>query len=273
MEATSPRRQTPKLLSISRRFSFAFIGVVTLLLFSFAVVAILFNINEAEKELERRLDYSLHLSTTTLPKALWNLDNDVVEDFVAALFLDQAIAHVMVLWTKQVIVERTRKRFRGADFSSSDQPSFLIVKTSEIMVGGRKVGTIRIAMSRESVRNKLILNISGIIALTVLIILGISVTSVAITKRYISRPLLQLQTSATSIAQGDLDAPIDIGGPDEIGALSRNLNAMRESIKGLFEETRDSNEKLALIIHDSCIVFKGHAPSAGFTDEFGSEFG
>jgi CheY-like chemotaxis protein len=30
---------------------------------------------------------------------------------------------------------------------------------------------------------------------------------------------------------------------------------------------------LALIIHDSCIVFKGHAPSAGFTDEFGSEFG
>jgi hypothetical protein len=30
---------------------------------------------------------------------------------------------------------------------------------------------------------------------------------------------------------------------------------------------------LTLIIHDSCIVFKGHAPSAGFTDEFGSEFG
>jgi alkanesulfonate monooxygenase SsuD/methylene tetrahydromethanopterin reductase-like flavin-dependent oxidoreductase (luciferase family) len=34
-----------------------------------------------------------------------------------------------------------------------------------------------------------------------------------------------------------------------------------------------SRIKLALIIHDSCIVFKGHAPSAGFTDEFGSEFG
>ncbi|MBT3768266.1 MAG: hypothetical protein HOF85_00170, partial [Acidiferrobacteraceae bacterium] len=42
-------------------------------------------------------------------------------------------------------------------------------------------------------------------------------------------------------------------------ALSNNFDAL--------------SGKLALIIHDSCIVFKGHAPSAGFTDEFGSEFG
>jgi hypothetical protein len=42
-------------------------------------------------------------------------------------------------------------------------------------------------------------------------------------------------------------------------------------VNGSFRRSPD--EDLALIIHDSCIVFKGHAPSAGFTDEFGSEFG
>ena len=244
MDATSPHQPTPRLLSLSRRFSLAFIGVVTLLLFSFAVVVILININDADKELERRLDYSLHLSTTTLPRALWNLDNDVVEDFVAALFLDKDIAHARVLWSKQIIVERTRKRFQNTDFSDPEQSTSLIVKSSAIMVEGLKVGAIRIAMSRESVRNELILNITGIIVLTLLIVLGISVTSVAITKRYISRPLLQLQASATSIAHGDLDATIETSGRDEIGILSRDLNAMRESIKGLFEETRESNEKL-----------------------------
>ena len=208
------------------------------------MVAIFINITGTEKELEKRLDYYLNLSTTSLPKALWNLDNDVVDDFVEALFLDEAIAHAKVLWANQVIIERTRKSFQGTDFSNPDQSSQLIVKVSEIMFEGNKVGTIRIAMSRESVRDELVNNISGIIALTILIIMGISLTSVAITKRYISRPLLQLQISATSIARGDLEASIEISGRDEIGTLARDLNAMRESIKRLFEELRESYEKL-----------------------------
>ncbi len=244
IENTSPQRQTPKLQSISRRFSFAFIGVVTLLLFGFAAVVIFINVSETEKELERRLDYSLNLSTTSLPKALWNLDNDVVEDLVAALFLDQAIIHVRVMWGKQVISEQTRKNFHGTDFSDPDRSSSLIIKTSEISVESQKLGTIRISMSRESVRKKLIFNIAGIVALTTLIILGISWTSIVITKRYISRPLSRIQASATSIAHGNLEAPIEINGRDEIGTLARDLNVMRESIKELFEETRESNEKL-----------------------------
>jgi len=245
MENASSQRQTPKVQSISRRFSYAFIGVVTLLLFGFAAVAIFFNITETERELKRRLDYSLNLSTTSLPKALWNLDNDVVDDFVESLFLDAAIAHVKVMWANQVIIERTRESFQGINFADPDQSSPIIIKTSEIMFEGNKVGAIRIAISRESVRDELIFNIFSIVALTTLIIVGISLTSVAITRRYISRPLLQLQNSAALIAHGDLEAPVDTSGRDEIGTLARDLNAMRESIKKLFEEIRESNEKLA----------------------------
>ncbi len=245
MENASSQRQTPKVQSISRRFSYAFIGVVTLLLFGFAAVAIFFNITENEKELKRRLDYSLNLSTTSLPKALWNLDNDVVDDFVESLFLDAAIAHVKVMWANQVIIEKTRKSFQGINFANPDQSSPIIIKTSEIMFEGNKVGAIRIAISRESVRDELIFNIFSIVALTTLIIVGISLTSVAITRRYISRPLLQLQNSAALISHGDLEAPVDTSGRDEIGTLARDLNAMRESIKKLFEEIRESNEKLA----------------------------
>ena len=245
MENASSQRQTPKVQSISRRFSYAFIGVVTLLLFGFAAVAIFFNITETERELKRRLDYSLNLSTTSLPKALWNLDNDVVDDFVEALFLDAAIAHAKIMWANQVIIEKTRESFQGINFDNPDQSSPIIIKTSEIMFEGNKVGTIRIAISRESVRDELVFNIYGIIALTTIIIVGISLTSVAITRRYISRPLLQLQNSAALIAHGDLEAPVDTSGRDEIGTLARDLNAMRESIKKLFEEIRESNEKLA----------------------------
>jgi len=40
---------------------------------------------------------------------------------------------------------------------------------------------------------------------------AISATSIAISRRYISRPLLRLEQSAASIASGDLDAAIDRG--------------------------------------------------------------
>lgn len=46
------------------------------------------------------------------------------------------------------------------------------------------------------------------------------------------------------IASGNLDAPIQITERDEIGALAGSLNGMRESIKNLIGELRESNEKL-----------------------------
>ncbi|MFQ5764949.1 MAG: ATP-binding protein, partial [Rhodospirillales bacterium] len=49
---------------------------------------------------------------------------------------------------------------------------------------------------------------------------------------------------ATSIAHGDLEAPIEISGRDEIGTLARDLNVMRESIRELFEALRNSKEEL-----------------------------
>ncbi len=244
MDDKSPKMKAPKVQSISRRFSYAFIGVVTLLLFAFAAVGIFINVTQTEAELEKRLDYSLNLARTSLPKALWNLDNDVVDDFVESMFLDDAIVHTKIMWANQVITERTRARFEDEEFSDTGVTSQLISKVADIVFEGNKVGTVRIAMSRESVRDELIWNISAIVALTVFLIAGISLTSVAITRRYVTGPLSKLQKSATSIAHGDLEAAIETGGGDEIATLARDFNAMRESIKQLFGDLRESNEKL-----------------------------
>jgi len=233
-----------KTQSISRRFSYALIGVVTVLLFAFAAVGILININQTQKALKQRLDTSLSLAQKTLPKALWNLDNDVVNDFVRALFIEDAIVHVEVNWAGQTIAERTREKYRETDFSASAQSKRFMIETSNINLGGKKIGEIKIVMSRESIRDALFFSISGIVALTILIIIGIFLTSIIITRKYISLPLSKLQVSATSIAAGDLDAPIEKGQGDEIGMLAGHLNVMRESLRQLVGELRESNEKL-----------------------------
>jgi len=73
--------------SVSRRFSFAFIGVVTLVLFFFAGVVIYVDSSKITSDLEKRLENALQLSQISLPTPLWNLDNTIVDDFVEALFL------------------------------------------------------------------------------------------------------------------------------------------------------------------------------------------
>jgi signal transduction histidine kinase/HAMP domain-containing protein len=69
-------------------------------------------------------------------------------------------------------------------------------------------------------------------------------TSIFITKRYISSPLLKLQESASSIAHGDLDTNVDKSSSDEIGLLAKHLDIMRGSIKQLFAKLQENKEKL-----------------------------
>jgi signal transduction histidine kinase len=246
---TSSPKPSLRVTSISSRFSYALIAVVTLLLIVFAAVGILFNITNMESDLETRLDNAIRLALKSLPKPLWNLDNDVVNDFVEALFLDESIVYTKVSWGDQVITQKKRSGFEVQESRSAPNPiwskgSEFIVKSSDIYHEGKKVGNIVIVMSREGVKKQALLQIYGIIALTIVIIAAIWLTSIVITKRYISRPLLRLQESASSIAQGDLGTFIDKSSSGEIGILAQHLDVMRGSIKRLFEELSESKEKV-----------------------------
>ena len=244
MQNDSPPKPSPKVSSISRRFSYALIGVVTLMFVSFAAFAVFSNVSKMEGELQQRLNNSLELARISLPLPLWNVDHDVVKDFVKSLFLDKSIVYAKVLWGNLVITEKKHGKFQQKDFSYFESSSTFIAKTSDIMHAGQKVGTIQLVMSREIIKKELHVNIGVIVNLTLVIIAGISVTSVLISKRYISRPLLELQNSATAIAQGDLEAFIDTSSTDEIGSLAKDLDVMRDSIKQLFGELSDSKDKL-----------------------------
>ncbi|HET7854558.1 MAG TPA: response regulator [Candidatus Methylomirabilis sp.] len=244
MERPSVLLRLPKSQSIGRRFSYALIGVVTLMLCGFAAVAIFINTARINTELEGRLDNAVNLAQISLPTPLWSLDTESVNGFVEALFLDKAIVYAELLWQQVPVTEKIRKGFEGKRFDFFEHSPQFLVKTANISYQGNNVGVIRLAMSRETVRQELILNIAGIIALTILVIVAISVTSVAITRRYIARPLQKLQQSAASIAKGDFEAAIDAPSRDEIGLLAGDLNVMRGSMRELVGALRQSNEKL-----------------------------
>jgi signal transduction histidine kinase len=233
-----------KVQSISRRFSYAFIGVVTVILFVFATIAIFANMARIDTELEKRLDNALKLSAISLPTPLWNLDNNVIDDFLEALFLDESIVFAEITWEDRIISKKVKEKYQQKDASYFKQSSLFIVKSSNIIYQDNKVGMIQLVMSREIVKKETVVTISSIIALTIFIIVATALTSLIITKRYISRPLLKLQESASLIAHGDLDTFIDKTSSDEIGTLAQHLDVMRGSIRQLFGQLSESKEKV-----------------------------
>src|SRR5262249_2484357 len=210
----------------------------------FAAVAILINVRKIDADLQDRLENAAKLAQVTVALPLWNLDVETINNFADALLLDDSLAFVRILSEGQPITTRGSTEFQKKGFSYFSQSSDFLVKAADISYKDRKIGTIQLAVSREDVRRAIRAYTLGIVALTLLIIVAITLTSVIITRKYISRPLLKLQNSAGLIASGNLEAPIDTTSQDEIGHLASDLNVMRGSIKGLVGELRESKEKL-----------------------------
>jgi signal transduction histidine kinase/CheY-like chemotaxis protein len=231
--------------SISRRFSYALIGVVSAVLLAFAATGIFFNISRLEDELQARLDNTLKLVEISLAEPLWNFDHDMVQVFIEALFADEAIAFVHVADEKGEIFTRTRPEFQQREYAYYVHSSRFLADSIEIRRQNRRVATVELAVSKDGMRKELFFNVAGIALLTFLIIAAIALTSMIITRRYIAHPLAKLQDSAARIAGGDLEAFIDAGSDDEIGSLTASLSSMRDSIGQLFEELRQSHRKLS----------------------------
>ena len=244
MEDAPLRTQPSKDRSISKRFTYALISVVTLLLMGFAAVAILINVRKIDADLQDRLDNAAKLAQVTLALPLWNLDVETINNFADALLLDTSLAFVRILSEGQPITTRGRGDYAKDVFSHFSQSSEFLVEAADISYKDRKIGTIQLAVSRQNVKSAIRVYALGIVALTLLVIVAIILISVIITRKYISRPLLKLQNSAGLIASGNLEAPIDTTSQDEIGHLASDLNVMRGSIKGLIGELRESKEKL-----------------------------
>ena len=244
MEDASSHKPPLKSSSISKRFTYALIGVVTLLLMGFAAVAILINVRKIDADLQDRLDNAAKLAQVTVALPLWNLDVETINNFADALLLDESLAFVRILSEGHPITTRGRSNYQQDVFSHFSQSSEFLVKAADITYKDRKIGTIQLAVSRNDVRSAIRVYTLGIVALTLLVIVAITLTSVIVTRKYISRPLLKLQNSAGLIASGNLEAPIDTTSQDEIGHLAKDFNVMRGSIKGLVGELRESKEKL-----------------------------
>ena len=71
------------------------------------------------------------------------------------------------------------------------------------------------------------------------------------------RPIQALSSTATALAAGELDHPVDVDRGDEVGDLARSFESMRRSLQDLIERQNRSIEALStplIPIHDDVVV-------------------
>jgi len=235
--------------SLSRRFSFSTIVVVTSILMAACILAIAYSNIKSEADMKHRLESTIRTAHVSISFSLWNVQYDVAKAHTDVLYKEKGIAFIQIR-DEGGDVKAQKPETRDFSFLDEKNPGnkkkIYLYEKSDIIYkkANRKVGSIRVAIDKRVFHRELVTNIMIIIGVTIAIIIAISITSILITKRHIFRPLSKLETSAGLIAKGKLDTVIDTESEDEIGKLAKSFDRMRLSVKKLFEDLRSTNIRL-----------------------------
>ncbi|MGM0505881.1 MAG: sensor histidine kinase [Bacteroidota bacterium] len=106
----------------------------------------------------------------------------------------------------------------------------------------RSVRYLRVSQLKEQIYRP-IATIRWIIYTGMFISMGLVILVSILFARSISRPILELEREAQSIADGDVDKTIELDRTDEFGTLARSLNRMASRLRQDHEEMRRMYEK------------------------------
>jgi PAS domain S-box-containing protein len=225
-----------RLTKINYRVSIAMICVVAAIVLGFAVILMIENLQSLERELEGRASIISRLTEKSLSIPMWNIDDHTLNDFMEALFTDHTIVYAEYQVAGNITLTglhnvKTRPAFAQKPWTFFEQSSQFLTRSVKVFYQEEPIGSVRFAISRVSIQADIRRRIITIGIETIVVIIGISLTSIAITTHSIIRPLQMLQTSADHLAQGQLDQPIDTSRRDELGHLAHSFVNMRDAIR------------------------------------------
>ncbi|QJB56705.1 ATP-binding protein [Pseudodesulfovibrio sp. zrk46] len=238
-----PRRRASDVLG--RKAALVQTATTTVVVLLFSAAIIIFNAYRLNRQVEHRLDGIALLGETSLASAVWQVDHASARDFIDAVLRDESVVFAQVVTGRETMASKAKPRFAGRSFQSFEKDSDFRTRTVEIRKYGEWIGTFNIASNTATYRHDLLVNALGTLALGMALILAISQTTLFFSRKRIFGPLKQLEESAISIADGELEAPINTNLPGELGTLARAIDDMRESVRHLIQDLREANTRLA----------------------------
>ena len=218
--------------------------IISVVVLVFSIAIIVFNAYRLNAQVESKVAGIAALAETSLASAVWQVDHASARDFIDAVLQDPSVVYAQVITGREVMATKSKPLYAGRTFDFFNDKGEFRTRTVEIRKYGDWIGTFHLAMTTAGFHHDILINSAGTLSLALVLIVAISQTTIFFSRSRIFEPLKQLEESATSIADGQLDAPIDTRLPGELGSLARAIDDMRDSVRHLIEDLQDSKTRL-----------------------------
>jgi signal transduction histidine kinase/CheY-like chemotaxis protein len=222
--------------------------VVSVVLFFVAGVLIAGEKTAAEQAIQSNMGRMLSLSALALEQPVSDRDEKSIRYFLTSLLEDRDIVLASVtvgdpdhpeLECMEVLHE-----FATVAYQHDLAESRYIEGSRMVSLADQSMANIRLVASNRHVWQKLGQQVIGIIMITMLVVISLSIATFVLTHRLIFRPVEALSRSAAEIAQGNLKNRVPFSRLNEIGSLAMQMDKMRQSLQKLIGALDRSKSEL-----------------------------
>lgn len=227
--------------SIRFQYNRSFSRSITLIFVVFSLLFIAYNIYDYRLSTQNRLNEITALAKTSLPYAMWNMDESAMSEVVKSLTLSKDVLYVALIMDGNIVKEHSPNNRIFEDFRNS----WLYLKsTGEISYEETSIGEVQIVLSQRGLIRQFLINFLILFLLAAFLIKFIQKQSEKITQTFVFNPIIQLEQQANLIASGELETRLTHDSNDEIGNLSSSLDKMRVFIISLLDDLKRINKEL-----------------------------
>jgi len=266
--------------SFFRSLAFVFPAVLTLVvsvvLFTVAGFLIAQRKTAVESEIQRNMEQKLSLTRIALQEPVTEGNEPAIHHFLESLLDDRDLVFagltVGPLENPELQINKVIYSFGWVIHRDQVAESRFIQGTVAMHLPEGREAEIRLVASNRNVWEELGQQVLVIIVITMLIVVSLSVATFVLTHRLIFRPVKELSAAAEEIAQGHLDKEFPVSRLNEIGALARQMDAMRCSLSKLIGDLDRSRSRLEQRVEERTRALLEAKESAEIANRAKSEF-
>jgi PAS domain S-box-containing protein len=175
----------------------------------------------------------------TIAGPVWNLDLAAIDNLLDAVMAVPEVHSIEI--QMPALAGRALSRQRGRAPVQPLRHEFDIAHPDASQT--QPIARVLLVFTREQVQDKVAQTRRFVFGLLAAVLAAIIVTSYLLVHLLVRRPVARLGALAQSVAAGKLGARAEVERDDELGVLTRQLNAMSEQLRASSEGLRRSEER------------------------------